>query len=78
MKLNIEVLPSGVVIHSQIGDERLDDTFPTISIREKADFIRWINEWMFDIGSRHDRERIYVEVRHGDKFECEGCEICKR
>lgn len=81
MKLTIEVLPSGVVVHSKLSDERIDDTFTTISVRDKANFLMWLNEWMFDIGSRYDRERIYVEVKHGDKFTHnegeEGCEICQ-
>lgn len=80
MKLTIEVLPSGIVVHSKIGDERIDDTFPTRSVRERADFLRWLNDWMFDIGSRYDRERIYVTVKHGDKFmhnnDGDKCCIC--
>lgn len=27
-------------------------------------------------GSRYDRQRLFFDIRHGDKFDCTGCEVC--
>ena len=78
MKVTLDFLPGSVKVRTTLGNEKLDDVHPTLSVRDKAAFLSWLNEWAFYGGSQYDREMVHIAVRHGDKVECEGCEICKR
>jgi hypothetical protein len=82
MKITITPTRNGTYVEYDDGEnvDRASYTFDAETDLEGAqEFLYDIAEWVGLIGSRYDRNRIKIQIVHGDKYECSDkeCKICE-
>ena len=82
MKIIIETCNNGAIVTDAENNTRTVFQYDEESKRGLQALL-WLTMDLLDGSSRYDRERIYIEIRHGDKFlhknkkDLIDCEICK-
>jgi hypothetical protein len=79
MKFYIKHIKNGVVLQAKDGDICYQESYDGDQDHDAfADFLRIITENFGPTDGRHGKKRIYITVRHGDKYDCheKPCEYC--
>lgn len=85
MKITIHSISNGAYA---VFDNETTEGLPDVDIQAypfddagqddyKIALLRDIAESLFPSTSRYDKKRVEVRFVHGDKAECDGCEVCK-
>jgi hypothetical protein len=80
MIITIERILNGAILHTIDGEDETKEGFvwDETNYQGLIDLLYTLLN-MFESTSRHDRERITIQIVHGDKYECKDkkCKICK-
>ena len=77
MKLTIESAENGFLIKGKEDCNGLPTKWVTTNdLDGQKEMFFTILEYFGLSGNRHDKERLAIKIEHGEKYECEGCEIC--
>jgi hypothetical protein len=78
MKIAITPTKNGAYVEYDDGEniDRMAYTFDEETLDGAITFLCDITDAFGLIGSRYDKQRIRFKIVHGDKYECDGCEIC--
>lgn len=81
MKLQITTADNGYILKSLDTHDgsHVFEVFENENASSIRTLIYSILDYFGETGGRYDEERVYVEIRHGDKYECNDkqCTICK-
>jgi len=78
MRVTINMVSNGAVVEYDDGEnvERVAYRYAMNDPLDAQEMFCDISDWIGLAGSRHDKTRLYHVIRHGDKYECSGCDIC--
>jgi len=80
MKVTITPTTNGAYVEYDDGEtvDRVSYKFDSEDPEDAIGLCCDLTDFMGLMGSRHDKKRLHFDVRHGDKYECSGCEICSK
>jgi hypothetical protein len=77
MKIIIEPCSNGafVIIDDGENQEKSIYKFDETNVMGLQELLYDVNDTL-NLSGRYDKMRIKVNIEHGDKYECDGCDIC--
>lgn len=80
--MKIVITPTRNGAYVEYDDEenvdRMSYTFDEDDLDGSIAFLCDLTDAIGLIGSRYDKKRLRFSIVHGDKYECDGCDICSK
>ena len=80
MKVTVTPTRNGVYVEYDDGEnvDRMSYKFDQEEndLEDALAFLCDLTDFVGLMGSRYSKVRLVYKIVHGDKYECEGCEIC--
>jgi len=73
--LEIRKIGNGAILKDSVGEQAY--LFDEGSVEGLVSLLREIAALIGTVEDRYAMERISISIVHGDKYECDGCAICK-